>query len=1095
MIRLLTGRPEHAAAALINETARALKSGAGDVYIVVPKQLTLQTELELIRALEPGGSFRLNVLSPERLCARIFETAGRPSAEKVDDRGRVMLARRALNDCAKELKVYSGAGHRRGFPARAARQLELFRQAGLTPEEVTGIADGQKGLFSAKLRDMARILDAYLYALGDTMMDGEGEFMLAARRAAASDVVRADGVIFYGFDITPHPMHRLIAGLACACSVTMIFMSDPASDAPDPDPFRPVNRAIGRLRACCIAEGAAVETGRFDEAAVESRPEDIGFISRNLFADRPGVYECEPASIKLMAMKDPRSEAAYVAGRCRELAMAGARWNDMMIVSPDISAYSRCLEDAFGAFDIPIFLSSSRPASRHALAEALLSAIRLVWKGFRTQDALSLIRSGYAELTNADRLVNYLIRYEPRGKGLTEPFSKGGEAALEAEEDRAALISPVVQLRDELSAAGSLREQLTALFEYLTRIGAYTRSLERQDMLIKAGLPRLAGEESQVWNRIMSTFDQMAALMGDKKLSREDLYETLQESLDSAVIKPLPQSGDAVYAQSLDRAVMRGAKYLFVIGMNDRVYSGMDGMFTDRQMSDISAACGKYLCSDAGEKALLRRYYFKTALSAVTDGLCITYPLSSEDGAAQRGAALLSDIKRMFPMLREGGGLEDEAMITAMRMSAPGAAMKEAGVHLDTPEGRAALSTLAALPDTGVERLLRAFDTRNLTEQLTPDTARQLYGALNSASVTRLEQFGRCPFAHFMRYALSPETVEPFELTVRDEGSFYHDAVRAFLTDVRGDIGSMDMTEADRRMDEISGLLLDRLDETRLFDTAVSRAEKRRLRATARAAAEALVMQIAGSSFAPVEMELEFGREDGAAIRLNTSGAPCSLEGRIDRIDEWKNPSEDFLRVIDYKRGGTELRLCEAYYGLQLQLIVYLAAAMRRRDDTGAGVYYFRIEEGIVAEQSTDPEYIAEKRRSAMKLKGMTLAETDVIDAMSTDSGDVINVKINKDGTISKYSQAVERDAIDLMIARTLENAARHVDGIRSGQAAASPARTRRSNPCSYCDFRSACHFDDNMDAARVRRFEDMSNDEVISLLRSQAEEENNTGE
>ncbi|MDY2602280.1 MAG: hypothetical protein SOW23_10905 [Eubacteriales bacterium] len=120
MICIMGGRPHLAHGALISAAGEALRR-EGEVYIVVPKQLTLQTELDLIRALEPGGSFRLNVLSPERLCARIFDTAGKPEGERVDDRGRVMLARRALNACEKQLKVYSGAGHRRGFPARAAR--------------------------------------------------------------------------------------------------------------------------------------------------------------------------------------------------------------------------------------------------------------------------------------------------------------------------------------------------------------------------------------------------------------------------------------------------------------------------------------------------------------------------------------------------------------------------------------------------------------------------------------------------------------------------------------------------------------------------------------------------------------------------------------------------------------------------------------------------------------------------------------------------------------------------------------------------------------------------------------------------------------
>ena len=1089
MIRILTGRPESAGEALINEAARALKSGAGDVYVIVPKQLTLQTELTLIRALEPGGSFRLNVLSPERLCARIFETAGRPDKERVDDRGRVMLARRALNDCASQLSVYSGAGHRRGFPARAARQLELFRQAGLSPAELEQVADSQSGLFAARLRDAAKILSAYLDALGDTLMDGEGEFMHAAARAANSEAARNSGMIFYGFDVTPRPMHELIAHLACACDVTMIFASDASLDAPDRDVFQPVNRASARLRSLCAAAGARVETSRYDSAPAR-RPPALAHISRQLYADRPEIFSGEPEGLRLMALKDPRAEAAYAAGMCRNLAMEGARWNDMMIVAPDISAYSRCLEDAFAAFDIPIFLSSSRPASRHALAEALLGAIRLVWKGFRTADALALIRTGYAGVEDPDALSNYLIRYSPHGRALAQPFVRGGDAALEVEADRMRLIEPVLALREGLRAAEDLKAQLAALFEYLTAIGAYARSQERQDALIRSGLPRLAGEESQVWNRVISTLDQMAFLMGAKKLPLEDIAETLQESLDSAVIKPLPQSGDAVYAQSLDRAVMRDAQYVFMLGMGDRVYSAMDGMFTDRQMSEISALSGKYICADATEKALTRRYYFKTALAAARRGLTITYPLSSEDGAAQRGAALLSDIKRMFPLLREGGGLEDEGAISEMRLSAPGAAMKEAGLQLSTPAGRSALSTLAAVPGRGVERLLRAFDSRNLAEQLTPDTARRLYGALKSASVTRLEMFGRCPFSHFMRYALSPEKIEPFELSVLDEGSFYHDAVRGFIMGARNGLNDIDIAEADRRMDEITGLLLERMDETRLFDTAVSRAEKRRLRATARSAAEALVRQLSGSSFSPVEMELEFGREDGAAIRLNTKDGDCTLEGRIDRIDEWKTPGDDFLRVIDYKRGASELRLCEAYYGLQLQLIVYLAAAMRRRDDAGAGVYYFRIEEGIVPDQSTDPAAIDEKRRKAAKLTGMTLADKSVIDAMSTDSGDVINVRINADGSISRTSSALEKDAIDLMIARTLDNAAALVDGIRAGSAAANPARTKKSNPCSFCDFRSACLMDDTLDASRVRRFEEMSNDEVIARLRAEQDED-----
>ena len=57
MICIMGGRPHLAHGALISAAGEALRR-EGEVYIVVPKQLTLQTELDLIRALEPGGSFR-----------------------------------------------------------------------------------------------------------------------------------------------------------------------------------------------------------------------------------------------------------------------------------------------------------------------------------------------------------------------------------------------------------------------------------------------------------------------------------------------------------------------------------------------------------------------------------------------------------------------------------------------------------------------------------------------------------------------------------------------------------------------------------------------------------------------------------------------------------------------------------------------------------------------------------------------------------------------------------------------------------------------------------------------------------------------------
>ena len=146
MLRLLTGRNRALGPALLREVGDALKTEGDALYVVVPKQLTLQTERTLLRDLNQRGSFQIQVLSPERLCARIFDAAGQPEGVRVDDRGRVMLVRAAVRAAGENLTLYRGAERRRGFPERCAAQLERIRQAGVTADTLRACAADLSGM-------------------------------------------------------------------------------------------------------------------------------------------------------------------------------------------------------------------------------------------------------------------------------------------------------------------------------------------------------------------------------------------------------------------------------------------------------------------------------------------------------------------------------------------------------------------------------------------------------------------------------------------------------------------------------------------------------------------------------------------------------------------------------------------------------------------------------------------------------------------------------------------------------------------------------------------------------------------------------------
>jgi len=1127
-MRIYTGRSRLMETALIDTLRRTMAGEAELHVVVVPKQLTLQTERTLLAALKLKGSFALQVLSPERLCGRIFEAAGQPEGVRVDERGRVMLARAAVHAVDDRLSLYRGGARRRGFAERCARQLELIRQAGLTPQRLFECAQSSEGMLRMKLEDLAIILESYETLIDGRFQDGETEFSCAAQRTPGAAFLKDANVYFYGFDLTPPTLHALIAAVAAACPGTHVFLPlENDEKARDFDAFLPLQGCYRRLelaarkanvwpeRICVEAKGAPSESTLVVEAPEQSR--ELALVAGELFAFpvKPDDSGKPPRHVQLVTLRNPMEECRFAAALCRRLAMKnGWRWGDMLILCRDLEAYRQPLQDAFWSYGVPLFLSASRAASCHPLAECLISALRLIGQTPRMEDALALLRTGCMPLdaSEADRLANHAAKYALRPWMLLRPLRRGSEAELQALEPvRERFAAPLNALKRRMKRAGDLKGQLSALFDFLTDIDASARLQARLDALIAEGLREQAGEESQVWNRIIGALDQMAALMGEAPLPVNELCQTLTESLDAAIIKPLPQSDDAVYAQTTDRITAQRAKVLLILGETDQPSANVDGLLNDVQMRSFSRIANAYLGSDDAELSRMRRFYLKSAMEMASDYLCVTCPLSALDEGAQRPGALFGLIRGIFPAMDVRGGLVGEESIQRLLQSSPRAAATSiartlSGVAEGAPLKAGDAAVLAGLrrlslrdDDTGsatanaLRQMRTALNAAESADRLDPETSKALYGELRRQSVTRLERFAECPFAYFVQYGLRPERLEPYQLNVRDEGTFFHDAVHEFLLASMDDLNTLEAPEAERRMDGISDRLLEAMaSQGPLGDSAVALAEKRRLKATARNCAVILAEHMQGSRFATAALETDFGVEDGAArLTVDAVTGTCTLEGRIDRIDAWAE--KGYLRVIDYKRGGKELELDAVYHGLSLQLPVYLAAAMKKRGQRSAGVYYFTLDEGIMAMQSMDPNEVERKRRDSFRLVGLAPDDMELLKAQSPDFSRVLNVRATKEGAFYKGAQVTDEKGFQALMDRALERAGAHLDGIRAGRAEIAPVRFRQQNPCRYCDWKTICLFEERMNAGCVRRFKPLRSDEVLERLKLEADASNQT--
>lgn len=106
-------------------------------------------------------------------------------------------------------------------------------------------------------------------------------------------------------------------------------------------------------------------------------------------------------------------------------------------------------------------------------------------------------------------------------------------------------------------------------------------------------------------------------------------------------------------------------------------------------------------------------------------------------------------------------------------------------------------------------------------------------------------------------------------------------------------------------------------------------------------------------------------------VLLLSDGRQVALRGRIDRIDRYDAPDGVYLRVIDYKSARQSLEAARAWWGLQLQLLLYLDVCTSAiPGGKPAGAFYFYVADPLVESASDAAEIVEGKLREVFQLRG-----------------------------------------------------------------------------------------------------------------------------
>lgn len=1099
---------------------------------IVPEQFTMATQKELVSRYPGNSIMNIDVLSFQRLAFRVFDDLGKNNLQILGETGKNLVIRKVTGKIKEELSYLSGKLKRMGYVSEIKSLLSEFMQYRVTPEILTDYLEKEEEetAFSRKLKDILIIYQGFRDYLEGTYITAEEVLELLIEVAEESLLLRESVIILDGFTgFTPIQNALLKRIFPLVSEIEVAVTTDTRGDIlkkPElSDLFYMSEKMVHALLRTAEETGTEVlppvllpdgGKARFREAKC------LNHLERNLFRADGVPSEEAQGEIRILLLPNPREELSLAVSTIRRLVREnGMRYRDFAIVTGDLATYANYAAEIFHRYDVPGFVDQNQVVLFHPMTEMVRGLLNILSSNWQSESVFHYLRSGLSKITlsEIDALENYVLARGIRGSLWKQRWAvlpeKGSEEdLLRLNQIRKQLVEEIKPLEEAFSAEDrSALTECRALYDFFLSHEIEGQLLKEAEQKENEGQYEKARGYEQIYGILLELLDQIAFLLKEEKLTAEEFSEILDAGLEAADFGLLPPGYDCVVLGDIERSRLPEIKCLFFLGVNDGIIPGTigsTGILSELEREEFESA-GIELAPSPKERAFIQRFYLYMNLTKPSKHLFLTYAKTDAAGNAIRPSYLISEIEKLFPTLStEEPGLSEYAFETAesareLYLSEMSKVVK--GQLSETfltlyryYHGKREFAGFA-------EKMLDAAFFTHQKERISRETAKALYGATLRGSVTRLEKYAECPYAHFAIYGLGLNERSLHEFRAPDLGNVYHSALELYgkmLSEKGLSWAEVEDTEAERVVSEALSEAVLKSSAGEFFADAKGRYDFKRMERILRRSVLVLSRQLKTGLYLPEALEVHFGKADGlssAEFDLGP-GEKMILTGQIDRLDTFKEGDDLYVKVIDYKSGGTSYDLLAVYEGLQLQLPVYLSAAgeLMEKKYKGkrvhpGGIFYYHLDDPLIsAEEELSDEEIQKEIQRQLRPDGPFCSEDGAVRALdpglsdpsNTEGSLVIRAKRKKDGSFDAYSKALSEEDFSL-----LTQYARHkITGlgreIKSGNIEVLPFERKKEDACKWCKFHGICGYDEKVPGYLRRTLTETGDAELFQKMRDE---------
>lgn len=1114
-----SGKTEYLFQRIVHEAA---KNPFQNYLVIVPEQFTLQTQKMLVELSANKAIMNIDVLSFKRLAYRVFDELGITSIKVLDETGKNLVLRKIANTEEKNLSVLKSNMNRIGYINEVKSLLSEFVQYNITPEQLRGFAASGKlsPSLSAKLMDISALYEGYNEFMKDRYTTAE-ELLNVLKGVVEESAILKNCVLafdeFTGFTPIQHQLLYKLFPMAKDILVTLTIdgEEDFFHSRGMEELFDMPKKCIAALNRIAMDTGVEIkEPVVFKDAAGKRfrASEDMAFLEQNLFRRTYRRKLEEPGDILVYSLRNPADEILRVARRINELVQKeGFRYQELAVVTGDVDTYRNYVEQIFGKYHIPYYVDTTSDMVFHPFVEFMKSALEVLKTDFSCDAVFRFLRTGFVDVENADidLLENYILATGIRGRKMwSKRFAREArrsdfdlEKIEQLRQGVYALFEPLCEVFS--GADATVCDQIKALYRLIVSLSVEQKLRDREKELLLDNQEVRAKEYGQIYQSMMQLLEKYVALLGEEHLKLEEFIEILGAGMDAAKIATIPPAQDSVTIGDIERTRLNNVRVLFFLGVNDGIIpksatrGGIISQFDREALQQMDVV----LAPGTREQSFMQRYYLYLNLTKPREKIEISYSRSDASGKSLRPSYLVGVIKRMFPALREQ---VFEDLHKALDFSTKEAALDYlVNGDRDADWYQVAHFFLAeGTKEPRAEELMKAGFEHYEDTPISRVVARSIYGDTIRGSVTRLEQFAQCAYKHFLQYGVGLQEREESGFSGLDMGNIYHDAIYQYSRKLQRDEMDWFTVSDEKRV----LLAKEAFEEAVLsYPQACIQAsnagmhEIERMERVFQQTVWALTRQVRAGHFVPSEFEITFNeKEDIEALHYDL-GEHCSMRlgGRIDRLDLCADEGKVYVKIIDYKSGSTEFDLAKIYQGTQLQLVVYMNAAMelvKKGKPDGVeqgGIFYYHMDDPqIEVTGEMDEESLQTAILKALRPDGVLNADETVIRNMDENFDSeslVIPVKINKSGDFSKSSRVLTGDEFNTVqeyVSMKVEEMGKEIyDGVIRVNPRADGNGKLTAKVCSYCPYQSVCKINSNIPGYHLRKNSAVDKEEIISAM------------